>query len=64
VREAKVVYHRKYSVGQSPGGASGYNEIPFDGKLDDGNTIPNGSYVLQVVSEGKVIGKTYFVVID
>jgi hypothetical protein len=63
VRDLKVVYRRKYAAGQAPGGAEGYNEILWDGKTDFGTLIPNGSYVLQLISEGKMIGQTYFVVL-
>ena len=64
VREMKVVYRRKIAAGQSPGGAYGYNEIPWNGLTDLGTAIPNGTYVLQVVSGGKIVGQTYFVVRD
>jgi hypothetical protein len=64
VREMKVVYRRKIAAGQSPGGAYGYNEIPWNGLTDLGTAIPNGTYVLQVVSGGKIVGQTYFVVND
>jgi len=63
VREMRVIFHRKYASGQS-GGALGYNEVLWDGRTDLGSTIANGSYVLQIVSGGTVIGKTYFVVKD
>ncbi|MBN2057373.1 MAG: hypothetical protein JW782_01070 [Candidatus Saganbacteria bacterium] len=63
VRGMKVVYHRKFSAG-SAGGQYGYNEIFWDGTSDLGGKIPNGSYVVQAFSNGKMIGQTYFVVVD
>ncbi len=61
VRDMKVVYHRKFQSGQT-GGKFGYNEIFWDGKTDFGNTISNGSYVLQAYTQGTLIGQTYFTV--
>ncbi|MFA4967753.1 MAG: fibronectin type III domain-containing protein, partial [Candidatus Margulisiibacteriota bacterium] len=61
IREAKVVFHRKYAKGQT-GGKFGYNEIIWNGITDFGSMIPNGSYILQAFLDGKMLGQTYFTV--
>jgi hypothetical protein len=55
-KDLKVLFRRKVS------GIEGYNELLWDGKTDFGNLIPPGSYILQMVSEGKVAGTYPFVV--
>ncbi|MBU0671524.1 MAG: hypothetical protein KJ732_00680, partial [Candidatus Margulisbacteria bacterium] len=59
----RPIFHRTFAAGQT-GGKVGYNEYIWDGTTDSGTTISNGSYVLQGFSNGKLIGQTYFVVID
>ncbi len=56
-REAKVIFRRKVTA------AEGYNEILWDGKTDFGNITPAGSYIMQLVSDGKVSATYPFVVV-
>lgn len=47
------------------GGTAGYNELTFDGKSDfSGSTVPNGIYMIKIVSQNRVIGTGHLVIID
>lgn len=58
----ELVYKREYASAAA-GGATGYNEVTWDGKSDFGSIIGNDIYFLRVVSGGKPVGKTKIAVI-
>ncbi len=54
---------RKAFVGGGSGGQIGYNEYEWSGITDFNEQIPGGAYLLYVVSDNKVIGKTKLAVV-
>jgi hypothetical protein len=56
-KDLKILFRRKVSA------TEGYNEILWNGMTDFGNIIPPGSYILQLVENGKVTNTYPFVVI-
>lgn len=60
------VIHWTYKAGAaSEGGKAGYNEVEFNGTSDTSrSTIPNGLYMIKVVSQNRVIGSGHVLVLD
>ncbi len=58
----QVIYKNNYLSG-AMGGATGYNEVAWNGKDASGSIVGNDIYFVRLVSNGKVIGKTKIAVI-
>jgi hypothetical protein len=45
------------------GGRAGYNEVLWDGKADNGETVGNGIYIYVIIAEGKVASRGKLMVV-
>lgn len=59
----EIVYSGRYASG-SNGGASGYNEITWNGWSSYGTVIGNGIYLIKLVSGNRQLAKGHLVVMD
>lgn len=59
------VHWNYFAPSGSEGGKAGYNEVAFDGRsILLGETVPNGIYMIKLVSQNRVIGTGHIIVID
>jgi hypothetical protein len=57
------VYEQYFEAGQEPGGAAGWNEVPFDRDCVGGFDLPSGIYFFLLIYEGDVLGRGKMAVI-
>ncbi len=59
------VHWNYFASAGSVGAAAGYNEVTFDGKsILIGETVPNGIYMIKIISQNRVLESGHLVVID
>ncbi len=60
-----VIHWTHRAAAAAEGGKAGYNEVEFNGTSDTSrSTIPNGLYMVKVISQNKVIGSGHVMVLD
>ena len=60
-----VIHWTHRAAAAAEGGKAGYNEVEFNGTSDTSRSkIPNGLYMIKVISQNKVIGSGHVMVLD
>lgn len=60
---ADEVFRQFYPSGTVPGGAAGYNKVPFDATILGHNQLPSGPYFFVLMNAGQVIAKGKFLLL-